>query len=676
MSKCASSAAAWAIVLCGSLIGPAVGVAQLSSGSDLFALSLEQLSRVEVSSVSRHDQPLFDTPAAVFVITRDDIRRSGATSIPEVLRMVPGVQVAQIDANKWAVSARGFNNRFANKMLVMIDNRTVYNQLYSGVFWDQADVLLEDVERIEIVRGPGATLWGANAVNGVINIVTRKAQDTQGAMVVAEGGRIDLEGIARYGGHLGSSADYRVYGKYLHRNALLASDGLSAGDEANIERAGVRLDWSPRFRDNITLQGDLYDNGEKQRENFDFASTAFTLDPVHGAGGFASARWEHNRSASSSTVLQAYLRQDRRSEIGSFDHMHSFDLDLQDSRALGSRHNLVWGAGYRWTSDATGAAHPVFLHPDHLVNLSSAFLQDQFALLPGRLELTAGGKLLWNTYSHFEYQPSLRVLWKPTSTQAFWAAVSRAVRTPSDIERDDCFALSNGSEQGLPITVLLTGNPRFGSEVVHAFEAGYRRQFHRNLSLDFAGFVNHYSSLGGTSVGAPSVAFTPTPAILVPATYVNAVSSGSQGVEASLLWSPASAFHFQSSYAWMQNRFDNHGGPNVLTIYNQDWATPRNAFDLRGFWTPLPRWTLGAILNGNSAISSSASLVSNSPSAVAVPAHTRLDLRLTRALAENLDLSAGATNLLQPRHLEFFSVDYVVASQIPRSAWIRLQWTH
>src|ERR1035437_9331824 len=191
MSKCASSAAAWAIVLCGSLIGPAVGVAQLSSGSDLFALSLEQLTRVEVNSVSRHDQPLFDTPAAVFVITRDDILRSGATSIPEVLRMVPGVEVAQIDANKWAVSARGFNNRFANKMLVMIDNRSVYNQLYSGVFWDQADLLLEDVERIEVVRGPGATMWGANGVNGVINIVTRKARDTQGAMVVAETGRVD-----------------------------------------------------------------------------------------------------------------------------------------------------------------------------------------------------------------------------------------------------------------------------------------------------------------------------------------------------------------------------------------------------------------------------------------------------------------------------------------------------
>ncbi len=355
--------------------------------------------------------------------------------------------------------------------------------------------------------------------------------------------------------------------------------------------------------------------------------------------------------------------------------MHSFDLNLQDSRALGSRHSLVWGAGYRWTSDATGAAHPVFLHPDHLVNLSSAFLQDEIALLP-RLKLTVGGKVLWNTYSHFEYQPSLRLFWKPAPTQAFWAAVSRAVRTPSDIERDDRFALANGSEQGLPIIVLLTGNPRFGSEVVHAFEAGYRRQFHRNLSLDFAGFVNHYSSLGGTSVGAPSVVFTPTPAVLVPATYVNAVSSASQGVEASLLWSPVSTFHFQSSYAWMQNRFDNHGGPNVLTIYNQDWATPRNTFDLRGFWTPLPQWTVGAILNGNSAISSSASLVSNSPSAVAVPAHTRLDLRLTRALTENLNLSAGTTNLLQARHPEFFSVDYVVASQIPRSAWIRLQWTH
>jgi iron complex outermembrane receptor protein len=274
--------AASALLLASATAPPAIA-AKKPGTQDLFSMSLEQLTNVQVSSVSRHDEPLFDTPAAVFVITHDDIRRSGATSIPEVLRMVPGVEVAQIDANKWAVSARGFNNRFANKMLVMIDNRTVYNQLYSGVFWDQTDVLLEDVERIEIVRGPGATLWGANAVNGVINIVTRTASQSQGTDLVAEAGRIDQQTAARYGGHLSDSAAFRIYGKYLHRNALETADGQSAGDTAHIERAGFRLDWTLPARNALSFQGDLYDNAEQQRVNFDFASTGSTPNPVHAA---------------------------------------------------------------------------------------------------------------------------------------------------------------------------------------------------------------------------------------------------------------------------------------------------------------------------------------------------------------------------------------------------------
>jgi iron complex outermembrane receptor protein len=667
--------AASALLLAGAT-APSAIAAKKNGAQDLFSMSLEQLTSVQVSSVSRHDEPLFDTPAAVYVITRDDIRRSGATSIPEVLRMVPGVEVAQIDANKWAVSARGFNNRFANKMLVMIENRTVYNQLYSGVFWDQTDVLLEDVERIEVVRGPGATLWGANAVNGVINIVTRKAQDTQGALVVAEAGRIDQEGIARYGGHLGASADYRLYGKYLHRDALLAADGASAGDTANIERAGVRLDWSLPSQNSVTLQGDLYDNAEKQRENFDYAATTSTLAPIHAAGGFASVRWEHTRTASSSTVLQAYLRDDRRFEIEQSVHMHSFDLDLQDRHALGMRQNLVWGAGYRWTSDVAAAAEPMFQHPDHVIHLSSGFLQDEIALLPRRLTLTAGAKLLWNTYSHFEYQPGVRLRAKLSPAQTVWASVSRAVRTPSDIDRDDRLDFAGGVIQGLPVTIQISGNPRFSSEIVHAYEAGYRHQFGNSVSVDLAGFVNHYSSLGATAIGAAVLHFNPAPSIVLPCTYLNALSSDSQGAEASLLWNPDTTLHFQGSYTWMQNRFNDHGNPTDVPLNNQDWAAPRNAFDVRGFWSPAAQWSLGAILNGNSPIASSMGLALNNPSAFIVPAHTRLDLRLSRTLGEKLEISASATNLLQARHREFPSIDYVAASQIPRSAYVRLQWTH
>lgn len=660
----------------GILIGiamPAAWGSNSPESSDLFTLSLEQLTQVQVSSVSRHDQPLFDTAAAVFVVTRDDIRRSGATSVPEVLRMVPGLEVAQIDANKWAVSARGFNNRFADKMLVMIDNRSVYNQLYSGVFWDQTDVLLEDVERIEVVRGPGATLWGANAVNGVINIVTLKARDSHGAMVVADGGRMDQGVVAHFGGTWGSTADYRVYGKYLHRSPLLAQDGSSSEDAGAEGRAGVRLDWKASGKNLFSFQGELYSDPEQQRVDFDYASTAFSLNQVHGAGGFAAARWDRQRNGSSGTAFQAYYSEDRRMEIGQFVHLRSIDLDLQDHRSLGTRSDVVWGAGYRWTSDSTGGAQSMFLHPEHRTQLSSGFLQDQLTLVPQTLALTAGTKLLWNTYSHFEYQPSLRLLFRPTPTQSVWASISRAVRTPSDLDRDDRLEFSDGMVGKLPMEILITGNPRFGSEILRAWEAGYRRQMSKAFSLDLAGFANHYSSLQGTLLGAPTPVRKPTPEILVPCTYLNALSSDAQGTEAALTWTPSTELRVQGSYTWMQNRFDNHGNSAVVPLSGEDWTTPRNTFDVRSFWSPVPNWTLGAIVNGNSAINSSMGALVHNPSGYRIAGHTRLDLRAARRIGESGEFSVGGTNLLQHDHAEFIS-DYAMHSQIPRSAYVRLEW--
>lgn len=642
--------------------------AQSTGNSDLSLLSLEQLTHLDVNTVSRREQKLFETPAAVYVITRDDILRSGATSIPEVLRMVPGLEVAQIDANTWAVSARGFNSRFANKMLIMIDNRSIYNPVYSGTLWDQNDLFLEDIERIEVVRGPGGTMWGANAVNGVINIVTMKARDTQGGLVVSEASRLDQGAGMRWGSSWNSDASYRAYAKYVHRNSLLAYDGSSARDGGSSERIGGRLDWKRPGNNLLSFQGALFRNPEQQRIDFGYSPTSFCLSPVYGAGGYLMGRWERGRG-SSDTAIQAYYSDDRRYEIGMNLDMQIADLDFQHHLLAGSRNDVVWGGGFRWTSDHTSGAHTYFAHADHVVNLSSTFIQDSLTLLPGTLVLTAGTKVQWNTYTHVEVQPGGRLLWTPSPAQTVWVAVSRAVRTPSDQDRDVDFLYPLGESGGLPLEGLILGNPRLASEVLLAYEGGYRHRFGNQLAIDAAGFANHYTDLEATSVGTPYLALAPSPNLVLPFLYVNGFSAYSQGGEGSLTWTPARALHFQASYAWMQARLLSHGKATVEPSGGQDWSTPRQTLDARGFWTLAPNWSLNAVIDGNTTVPSLLPV----PQAV-IPGHLRADLRLVRHLGEAAELSAGATNLLHAKHAEFYPEDYTLNSYIPRSVYVGLRW--
>ncbi len=646
--------------------GTAIG--QSAGNPDLSSLSLEQLTHLDVNTVSRREQKLFETPAAVYVITREDILRSGATSVPEVLRMVPGVEVAQIDANTWAVSARGFNSRFANKMLIMIDNRSIYNPVFSGTLWDQNDLFLEDIERIEVVRGPGGTMWGANAVNGVINIVTMKARDTQGRLVVSEAGRVDQGVGARWGSSWNGNTSYRAYTKYVHRSDLLSADGFSAQDGGSSERAGGRLDWKRPGNNLLSFQGDLFRNPEHQRVNFSYSPTDFTVSPVYGAGGFLMGRWERG-NGSSDTALQAWYSDDRRYEIGMNLNMQIADLDFQHHLMAGTWNDLVWGAGFRWTSDHTGGGQTYFAHTDHVVDLYSTFVQDSLTLVPATLALMVGTKVQWNTYTHFEVQPGARLLWTPNSTQTVWAAVSRAVRTPSDQDHDVDFLYPLGSAGGLPLEGLILGNARLASEVLLAYEGGYRHRFGNQLSIDGAGFVNHYSDLEATSVGMPYLAFAPSPAVVQPFLYVNGFSANSQGTEGALTWTPARTLHFQASYAWMQAHLLSHGNVAVEPSGGQDWSAPRNTLDARGFWSVAPNWNLSAMLDGNTTVPSSLPV----PAAV-IPGHVRVDLRLAHHLGEGAELSVGATNLVHRSHAEFYPEDYTMNSLIPRSVHVGLRW--
>lgn len=650
---------------------PGLLPAQRAADPDLSSLSLEQLTHMDVNTVSRREQKLFETPAAVYVITREDIRRSGATNVAEVLRMVPGVEVAQIDANTWAVSARGFNGRFANKMLIMIDNRSIYNPVFSGTCWDQNDLLLEDIERIEIVRGPGGTMWGANAVNGVINIVTSKARDTRGTLLMGGAGRIDQGMAARYGSSWSRSVDYQAYLKYIHRSDLLAADGSSAQDSGYAQRAGGRLDWKASNTNQFSFQGNLYRNPEQQRIDFGYSPTSYLVSPVYGAGGYLLGRLEH-AAGSSDLALQASYSDERRNEIGMKLNMQELDLDFQHHFLAGPRNEIVWGTDIRWTSDHTTGQQRYFAHTDHIVHLYSTFFQDSLTLIPGNLVLTAGTKLLWNSYTKYEVQPRVSLLWTPDVSQTVWAAVSRAVRTPSDQDHDVDFLYPMGSEeQGIPLYGLILGNPHLASEAVMAYEAGYRRRFGDHLSLDLAGFVNHYTDLEATQVGTPSLVTKPSFYLVQPFSYVNGFSALTEGTEVAAAWRPLRALNFQASYAWMQADIRSRSGAMVEPSGGQDWSTPRNTLDARGFWTLAQRWTLSAAFDGNSTVPSRLPV----PAAV-IPGHARVDLRLARQIGERAELNGGVTNLLHHSHAEFFPEDYTMGSYIPRSVYFGLRWNH
>jgi iron complex outermembrane receptor protein len=487
---------------------------------DLSALSLEQLVRMEVSSVARRDQLLSKTPAAVFVITQEDIRRSGASNIPELLRIVPGIQVAQVEANKWAVSARGFNGIFADKMLVMIDSRTVYTAIYSGVFWDENEVPLEDIERVEVIRGPGATMWGANAVNGVINIITKKAKDTIGAFAVLTAGSMDRSATARYGGQAGNSLQFRAFLQDLRRSPLVDGNDASTHDGGDALRGGGRIDWQPTKRDWLTLHGDVFRGREDQNvqvssDTESGYSQTVVQDKAQNSGGYALARWEH-RMEGADFALQAYYNEENRKENKGYGREGTIDIDFQHHIPIDALNDVTWGLGFRRNQDHVRGQNMPFAHATHETLLISSFVQDELSLLPNKIVLTVGSKFQWNSYTHLEVQPNLRLILMPDEHHSIWASVSRAVRTPSVRDEDLLAYFPTPSASPIPTEVLVKGNPAIKSEADLAYEAGYREQFGKHLSADITGFYSRYFSLVSQVQLTPYVTQSMNPVWIVP----------------------------------------------------------------------------------------------------------------------------------------------------------------
>ncbi|MEA3210068.1 MAG: iron complex outerrane recepter protein [Chthoniobacter sp.] len=649
---------------------PAIETARLNQ------LSLEELLNIEVTSAAKKPEKLSETAAAIYVITEDDIRRSGVTSIAEALRMAPGMDVARLDAHTWTISSRGFNDIFADKLLVLMDGRSVYTPLFSGVYWDVQDTLLQDIDRIEVIRGPGGSLWGANAVNGVINIITKNAKDTQGVLLYGGGGTEERGfGGFRYGGKLGEDVYFRIYGKYFDRDNQLLANGLDGNDGWWQERAGIRMDWN-RPDSLVTLQGDLYYG--RQKETFGMPSLAppFSLvasDKPKVAGGNVLGRWTYTFANESQMTLQTYYDRTVRETSTFEEDRNTFDVDLQHRFKWGERQEIVCGLGYHWTGDQIRNGFDISFDPDQRdTNLLSAFLQDEIVLVKNRLRLTVGSKVEHNDFTGYEVQPSARLLWTPQEQHTVWAAVSRAIREPSRAEDDVRInqqvlppdALGPGSPLGV---VSLFGNDRFESEKLLAYELGYRFQPVKQVSLDFSTFYNVYDNLLSFDP-QPSQVFSETspspPHLVIPVFVGNNLKGETYGCELAAKWQVTNWCRAQASYSFLEVQLHRKSGSTDTTNEAKESASPTNQFSVR----------CSMDLPANVQFDCGLRYVDNLP-ALQIPSYLVADVRLAWKPTTNWELSVVGQNLLDDRHPEFRSnLSSVQPTEVEHSVYGMVTW--
>ncbi len=619
---------------------------------DVTSISLEDLMNMRVTSVSKREQKLADAPAAIFVITQDDIRRIGARNIPEALRLAPGVEVARIDENKWAITSRGFNGRFTNKLLVLIDGRSVYTPLFSGVYWNVQDVLMEDVDRIEVIRGPGATLWGANAVNGVINIITKEASATQGALVSVEGGNELLgSGAARFGGKVGNKTYYRAYSKYFKWDESTDEKGNPAHDGWDTTRGGFRLDSDMSADNSFTLQGDSYRGGYGETLTLPVLTQpyyrTFSNDGTFSGGNFVG-RWNHNFTRSK-TSLQTYF--DRTNYAHNellVDHRNIFDLDFQHDIRISDSHEWIWGAGFRSTQDRTDASDHVTLNPSsRRWNLFSTFAQDEFGLFQQRLRVTLGSKFEYNDFTGFEAEPNARVLWTLSSKQSVWGAISRAVRTPARTEQDMRLNAAvippSQATGGLPVLATVLGDRKFRSEDMVAYEAGYRIHPTKTFSADFATFYNSYTNLLSAEPRTPFVEIDPLPIhIDAPLVAANKISGATYGTELFAEWKAVPKWKVSGSYSFLKMDIHRNADSLDTTSANPGGASPQHQYYLRSSIDLPKNFEQDATLRYVGKLGG-----------LAIPSYYSLDAHLSWRATSHVELSIGGQNLLNNKHLEF-----------------------
>jgi iron complex outermembrane receptor protein len=625
----------------------ALGGAAAEPPRDLTQLSLDDLVNLEVTSVSKKPEKSSEVAAASYIITNEDIRRSGAESIADALRLAPGVHVASIDAHTSVVSVRGFSNQLSNKLLVLIDGRSVYTPLFGGVFWDVQDTMLEDVDRIEVIRGPGGTLWGANAVNGVVNVITKSAKETQGGLVVAQGGSQEHGlGEVRYGGNVGEDFSYRVYGKYFNRDGGFLS-GADENDDWQMGRAGFRTDWDAAAKTVVTVQGDYYEGRVGPFQGPELQGH----DTVQGAN--VLGRFTRGLDGGSEITLQSYYDHTFRSDAFFSERRDTGDLDFQYRVPLPWQQEAVWGANYRVSDDHVVTPPTFQIVPDsRTVQLYSFFLEDEVTLLDGALKATVGNKFEHDDFSGWEFQPSGRIAWTPLPKHTLWASASRAVRAISRVEND----LGSSADPSSGVATRFLGSRQLEPEEMVAYEAGYRFPVSSELHIDVATFYDDYRHAVTDTLEAPT--FDPArPTVpVVPLRIANRLDGQIYGAELAADAQVTSFWRLRASYSYL--RLQMRPSPGDADTQQAQGSSPQNQFSFRSLLNLPAETEIDTIFR----------YVDNLPTQH-VGHYFNLDVHISRGFGPHLELAVVAQNLLSPHHREFAG-----GTEVERSAYGKVSW--
>jgi iron complex outermembrane recepter protein len=638
-------------------------------------MDLAQLMQVTITSVSKKPQSLADTAAAVYVISQEDIRRSGVTSIPEALAMAPGLQVARISASKWSISARGFSGYTSNKLLVLMDGRSLYTPAYSGTFWDVQNTLLEDIERIEVIRGPGGTIWGANAVNGVINIITKKAQATEGALVRARVGNGEQGAAAREGFKIDESTFGRIYvttsnyDSNVLSNDLLDRSSKDANDDWHNLQSGFRLDGVVGTANEWTMQGDVYKIDGDQIV-FPYwvdgpPYRTFNLDNYSARGGNLTGSWQHKFAGDSSLTFKTYYDNNVRKEAYYEQAFDTVDLDLQYEFSLGTWNNLSTGLGYRYIKGDFVENYQATI-PDQNHDLSSLFLQDQIKLIDRHLWLTLGTKYEYNDFTGSEWQPSARLLMKPDEEQSVWASVARAVRTPSMVERNGSVTLAVLPTPRGTVKSNLLGNSAFNSETLIAYEAGYRWQPRRNVSFDVATYYNDYediySAVRGTNPLDPNLHFS------------NNQEGTGHGVEFTSNWQATSWLSLNFTYTWQELDLKNKDA-SIVTLEgsNPTINTPKHLAAVRTSIDFTENWQSNLWLRYVDRFTGRNTI--DPTSELQVSSQFYFDANLVYKPVKNVEIMLAGQNLLNSSQLQYVAELLAPPTEIERVVYMKVTWS-
>jgi iron complex outermembrane receptor protein len=593
---------------------------------DIAELSLEQLSDIVITSVSRQEERLGNAAASIYIIGSNDIRRSGARTLPEALRLAPNLQVARSDARNYAITARGFNSLQSNKLLVLIDGRSVYTPLFSGVFWDAQDVLMEDIERIEVISGPGATIWGANAVNGVINVITRSAKDSQGGLLAGSASSDERDATVRYGGTLPNGGHYRAYARYVEADDTARESGALPGTGYSRRQAGFRADWD-RSRGGLTISGDVYEG--------ELAQATGQNNSISGAN--LVARLTRRLSDDASVRIQLVLDHTERDQPGAIvEKLDTVELEAQHSVRLAGTHNVTWGGGYRYSRDRIINGRLIgFLPPEVYLHWGSLFAQDEIAL-PGNLKLTAGAKVEHNHYTGAEFLPSLRLAWAPDNRQLVWGSLAHTVRTPSRLDRDFYTPLTPRLIAGVP-RYISGGGPDFQSETANVAELGYRIQPSPQWTYSATAFFADYDRLRTQEPNPRGPAYSGLSEVR------NMAYGHTRGIEMWARWQPLDGWRLNGGLVVQRVRtglrpgsLDASAGFGVATADPSHYWQLRSSHDLSA--SMQLDWTLrhvGALPRP------------------AVPSYNELDLQWLWKATPNIDVALIGQNLLHRSHAEF-----------------------